>query len=214
VRSLEELAKDAASDADVCASGAVVIDLIAHVQRQAEQIAALTARVEALEASEAERAIDRMVARRTGPGRPMRGAGHVQTPAKLDEAPEPAACRLCASTEAPLDTDGACASPVHCLARRMRAGLPDPTVTAAPATASDDYEARAREWLRDYDGAESVEHLSALLRTVADEARREERAACEAVCRKAADEHYSMRAASVCAAMRAVDKVLDEGGGR
>lgn len=168
MRTLEELAKDVDIDDDVAR------DLIAHVQQQAEQIATLTARVAALEASEAERAIDRMVARRTGPGRPMKSAGQVQTPAKLDEAP---------------------------------AAPPSP---AAPAPASDDYEARAKEMVTAWErsagtGLPSLEErIATLLRTVADEARREERAACEAVCREVAEEcrpHSQIKThvATVCA---------------
>lgn len=89
MRTLEELRSAVSTRGSMrrSVSAAQILDLIAHVRQQAEQIATLTARVAALEASEAERAIDRMVARRTGPGRPMVSAGKVQTPAKLDEAP-------------------------------------------------------------------------------------------------------------------------------
>lgn len=60
---------------------------------------------------------------------------------------------------------------------------------AVPMYESDDYEARARTWIghRPHSTIDTVA-LTALLRTVADEARREERAACEAACREVAGE--------------------------
>ena len=124
MRTLEELTRDLERAYDCAeiddAPYTAVHNLIAHVQQQTEQLATLTARVAALES-----------------------AGKVQTPAKLDEAP---------------------------------AAPPPP---AAPAPASDDYEARARRYLADLWGVSvpaelepfegDVLKLAALFRTVADE---------------------------------------------
>lgn len=243
MRTLEELAKDLALAKDVV-SGAVVHDLIAHVQQQADQIATLTKRVDLEDAStrslfardiQAHGLVHALTARVAA----LESAGKVQTRAKLDEATALGVGTRVLIPGEVVEVDGqdgslrvryaAMGSDVYHVWFRPEHVRPAPAApppSAAPAPASDDYEARAKEMVTAWErsagtGLPSLEErIAILLRTVDDEAtakaaekaRREERAACEAVCRRVAGEYEVVGAgARTASADECADRIAARG---